>query len=330
MVIDQNATDPAFTEGRLPADDVLQSTIDWSRRQMSLNGHRPWKLISARRKFSKILIEIEEQRPDGPVRLILKIAEEDRARITFQALRELWDAGFRPPSQYTVVEPYAYLEEKRIVIQERAPGVELVRMVEANDPECLTGFEHSANWLARLHASGVHCEPWHERTWVLDKWATELSVTASDHAGRFVRVAEKASRAIAGIHEDMVPCHGDFHLMNIFVAPTGRITGIDIDKFGCRPRAEEVGYCLAQTASICFHRLKSFEASRTYRDLILERYESESGVAPDRAAMGAFMAATFIKNLHYDLVSYRSGRTHIVDSWLTAAEHCLEGDIASL
>jgi hypothetical protein len=39
------------------------------------------------------------------------------------------------------------------------------------------------------------------------------------------------------------------------------------------------------------------------------------------------MALTLIKNLHFDLFAYKSGRLHILPEWLDAAERCIRGDI---
>jgi aminoglycoside phosphotransferase len=324
MILDAAAPNPAFPDGRLPGEDLI-AVMEWARARLGLDASRPWKLISARSKLSKTLFEIEEERPSGAVRLIAKISSDERTRVTFEALRSLWNAGFCPPSRYTVVEPLAWFEERHLVILERAPGVELVEKVQARDAAVPDLIRETATWLLRLHAAPVPVEPWAEKSLRLDQW-TDAGI-APDHSDRIRRIAQQAEAEIGGHRDSLVPCHGDFHLLNMFVADSGRLTGIDVDKFGGRERAEEVGYFLAQTASIGFHRLGSFAETTDIRDLFLRSYEDGAAVLLDRRRMGAHMAATLIKNLHFDLFTYHSGRLHILDPWLDAAARCLDGDL---
>lgn len=328
MILDTTAENPAFPDGSLPNED-LQQLIDWVRARLGRNGHTSWHAISARRKLGNVLVEIEEERPEGRVRLIAKIAREERSRVTYTALTSLWEAGFRPPARHTVVEPVGWFPERHLIVLEKAPGVEVMDKVEKGDARSLEYVAETARWLAALHRTPVAFDAWPEESRI-DKWVQDLSSIAPDDAAHIRAIAEAASDVVTKGGEALVPCHGDFHLMNMFVADDGRMTAIDVDKFGGREAAWEVGYFLAQSLSIGFHRLGSFEASREVRRVFLATYEEATGKSFSRARLGADMALILIKNLHYDLFAYKSGRMHILPGWLAVADACLAGDIDSV
>jgi hypothetical protein len=325
-LVDPRAANPAFADGRPPVEDV-QEVIDWTRQRLRLGPDRPWKLISARRKFGKTLFEIEEHGPEGPFRMIAKIGREERMRNTWQALQTLWSAGFCPPAEFTVTKPVAFFPERHLLFQEKAPGSDLLSKIEKHAADGLLATRRAAHWLADLHSSALPCERWQADPAELSKWSSELGSIAPAAAVRIVAIADAARTGLRGHTPDIVPAHGDFHLLNIFIADNGRITAIDLDKFGGRDRAEEVGYALCQTACICFHRVGSFEVSLAARVEFLRAYEEVTGTVINRNAAGAQFAATLIKNLHFDLYACKTGRTELLEPWLSAAERCLRGDI---
>lgn len=326
MIIDSSAVNPAFADGHLPELN-LNELVQLARKELGLNASRPWRLISARRKLSKVLFELEEERPDGPVRFIAKISPEERTRVAFEALRSLWDAGFRPPGRFTVVEPVAYLPKRDLIIVERAPGAELVDLIQQRAANAHRNVQATAEWLARLHGADVRCDRWSEAGTDPEVWARDLSTVLPEQSQLLAAVVDRARRRIPSEPADLVPCHGDFHPLNMFIADNGRLTGIDLDKFGKRDRTEEVAYFLSQTASIGFHRMGSFAATSDLRRTFLDRYRDCSGTSLDPAAMAPYIALTLIKNLHFDLFTYKTGRVHIAQDWLKAADGCLAGKI---
>ena len=325
---DQSLTQGNQTGSGVPGYD-LDEIIAAARAELNLGPDRPWKIIAAKRKLGKLLFEVQEEGADGPIRMIGKVSREERTRVTHEALHKLWAAGFRPPAEFTVVKPILYLPSQSLIIQERAPGAEVMERIERQQPEALDLVDKSAVWLTKLHSAPIEFTVSESDTLRLAGWSADLQAAAPEHARRIEQIASAtlAKRQARTPSGEPVPSHGDYHPMNIFFAETGRMTVIDIDKFGGRERSEEVAYFLAQTASICFHRLGGFESSVELRRRFRQAYEEASGVSLDSSDMGAFMAGTILKNLHFDLITYKTGRVEIIDEWMDAAESCLNGDI---
>ena len=106
--------------------------------------------------------------------------------------------------------------------------------------------------------------------------------------------------------------------MNVFISDSA-ITAIDIDKFSQREPEADVGYFLMQTAAFDFFENGSFDFTEPARRRFLQAYENETGwtVRQDRTAF--HMAASFLKNLHFEVVLLKTGNTEYVEPWLWGA-----------
>ena len=100
MLYDTTATNAAFANGR-PPEDIFE-ILEWAKQQTDSNRESDWRLISARRRFGKILFEIEETTTAGPRRLIGKLGKAERATTLFDTLVLLRSAGFEPPARLPV------------------------------------------------------------------------------------------------------------------------------------------------------------------------------------------------------------------------------------
>jgi aminoglycoside phosphotransferase len=325
MILDQTAVNPTFTEGRVP--DQVDALVEWLRGEMKVEADREWTIVSARRKFGKELVEIEEQRPEGPFRMIVKVGKPHRIKLNYEALELLWNAGFHPPAKFTVPQPIAYFPERDLLVQEKAPGEDLLtRMLKGDEVEEAAAL--AAEWLARVHDSGVPIEQWKVLGPPPSQLAEELASILKPEVGREVVALYREAEAYVKSQEpELVPAHGDYHPHNVLLCKKGRVTGIDVDKFGTRDRTEEVAYALAQIACIGYQRAKGFETSRLCRQAFLGGYERASGRSLDRSRIGATMALTILSNLHFDLYAFKTGKTELVEPWLHNAASCLEGNL---
>jgi aminoglycoside phosphotransferase (APT) family kinase protein len=280
-------------------------------------------LISARRRFGKKFFEVEEETPAGKRRLIGKFGKTERTQTLHETLHLLRNNGFRPPSMFVVPEPIAHFAEKGFLLQEKATGVQASDLMRktTSGPSLVASCAaaRAAMWLAALHCCGVRAPSAASSREALSEWASGLAAAVPAETRRIDVIAEAIGRGLAQPPAQTVPCHGDFHPMNIFIAGD-EITAIDLDKFSEREPESDIGYFLSQTAAFDFFENASFGFSAGARRAFVESYESHAGRRISRSRAAMYMAMAFLKNLHFDLVLLESGRTERVDAWLAATE----------
>jgi aminoglycoside phosphotransferase (APT) family kinase protein len=325
MLFDPGAADASFVEGRPP--DNIREIVHSLRKQLGLDGSRPWTLISARTKLGRILFEVEEQTANGPRRFIGKVGRVERVETLYRALKALRAAGFKPPSRITVPEPVACLPECGVVLQEKVPGRSASDLLFQSSGRASIAAADCARWLVALHEGGVTAPQVETGTRQVHEWVRELAETLPKEAVRLEKIAEAISiEARSGVSV-VVPAHGDFHPMNVIIAGNTRVTGIDIDKFGCREREADLGWFLMQTAAFGHFRTGTFEATDAARRLFMRCYEAEIGNRVQANRVALHMAMAFLKNLHFELVLLKTGHTELAAPWLGGAARVLEGDI---
>src|SRR5262245_7596584 len=290
---------------------------------------RSCRIVRFRRNLGKFIIEFDtetEDRADANLgRLIGKVYKGDCGQGHFDALLRLREAGFRPPSPFTVVHPIAYIADRCFLLQEKAPGSLLADLIFGElDAAAVNALERAAGWLAALHEAEVNAQPRLERVRTLvARQGCELMELLPQLSSRLGRLA---SRALAGLESrhltPLVPSHGDFHPKNVFITVDGRVTVIDFDTFGLQEQAADVAYILAQTAIMGYRRLGNFAATRQARHCFLQAYlEAAPMMSGQRLAL--YLGMVFLQSLHYELCTLRNGRTDIIEPWLANAERCL-------
>jgi len=319
MLYDLTANDACFREGRPPAG--IDELLSWARSR--LGDRPPWRLISARRKMGRTLFEIEEDTPSGPRRLIGKIGKSERAGTLYRTLQALRRAGFAPPARYTVPEPVAFIDERGFVLQEKVAGTQAAVLLSSGGDAGCAAARDCAAWLAALHECRLPAAASEIDAHDVWTWANDLASACPSAAGRIRAVADAIFSEIGQKATDPLPSHGDFHPMNVFISGAERVTGIDIDKFALREPESDAGWFLMQTAAFGFFENGSFNCTAAARRAFVERYEAESGRALrlDRALV--YIAMAFLKNLHFELVLLKTGRTEYTDPWLSAASSAI-------
>ena len=291
------------------------------------------RALAFRRKGRKVLIEFELAAVDGivrPERCIGKSFADGRGQRILDFQSKVWRAGLRPPAPYTVARPICYIAERSLLLQEKAPGRPVADVLLGDSRAAAAVAARCAAWVAAFQAAPVEPEPSLERVRSgVERYASELAELFLHHARRIERLASCALEALAQGHIAMLaPSHGDLHPENLFVADDGRLTALDLDKFGGQERAADVGYFLAQTAIMGYFRQGSFASTEWPRREFLRAYEEAAGVLCP-ARLGLYVGLAFLQSLHYELWVFRNGKTHILEPWLRNAERGIrDGSIA--
>ena len=288
-----------------------------------------------KRRREKLVVEIKATAPDGnghvPTRCIVKMHGSDRTIGSYEALSRLWEAGFRPPSPYTVPRPVAYIADRGLLVQEKAPGAPLLDIILRGGHDATAAVVRAVGWLAALHTSAVEAAPRRAKLLsAVTRYAKELAAILPLQASRITRLAASALEQIESSDQSVsVPSHGDFHPKNIFITPTGQVAAIDFDTFGRQAAAADVAYFLAQTAIMGYFRRGSFAATAFVRDSFLEAYEK--AVFPlARRRLALYLGMAFLQSLHYELWVLRNDKPAIIEPWLDNGERCLLGGEAML
>ncbi|HYP06558.1 MAG TPA: phosphotransferase [Bryobacteraceae bacterium] len=246
-----------------------------------------WRLLSASVKLSKAIFEAEY---DGR-RVIGKVSGSKRAQTAFGSLQVLRDAGLRPPSEFVVPEPIAWFDDLKLLVLEKAPGVAVTSSLQDGmDTEAYV--RRAAEWLQCLQALELSLPEDHFNAEAAEKRATELINAVGGG------IVEETARGVIDIlrvtPSTLVPSHGDFHPMNVFVSPQ-RVTVIDLDTVALREPEADVGYFLAQTANFGLLIFDTLDVTRELRALFL-------GAFPDldRKRLCAHVAGALLQSLHYD------------------------------
>ena len=294
------------------------------------NGHaRSCELVRwFKRRREKLVVELEAADPRGngnpPLRYIVKLHKRDRTYGSYQAMSRLWDAGFRPPSPYTVARSVAYIADSGLLVQEKAPGRLLLDLILDGGDEATQAIVRSAGWLVALHASSVETHPRQARLGsAVTRFSTELVELFPKQASRIRRLADRALEELDSPDQSpLVPSHGDFHPKNVFITDLGRVTAIDFDTFGLQEAAADVAYLLAQTAIMGYFRRGSFAVTVQARDCFLQAYESAASPLP-RLRLALYVGMAFLQSLHYELWVLKNDKRAIMEPWLEIAERCV-------
>ena len=282
MAVNLRASDPVLA-GAKPAGENVETLLEAAREEFG----GKWRIVSSHMKLRKTLFEAEF----NGRRVFGKVSKSKRARSTFGSLQKLWQAGMRPPSRYTVTEPLGWIEERSLLLQERAPGSSILDSMQRRE-DIVAHARDAAAWVRCLWAMDVDTPVVSFDADQVAQRAAELSGAVSDP--RIERMAARACDVLSLPATAPVPSHGDFHPMNVFVSPD-RVTAIDLDTFSCREREFDVAYFLAQFAIFGLHVYGDFNATRSAREAFLD-----SCGPVDEQRLAAHMAWTLLGSLHYD------------------------------
>jgi hypothetical protein len=308
MTVNLHGSDPIPTEDRR---DIVERLVSLAEERLGADAGAPWHIVSFHSKMTKTIFEVED---GNGRRLVGKVSKSDRAAHTWQTLRLLWDAGMRPPSKFTVTEPVAWFPDHRLLLQEKAPGNMLLDLVSARNPAALEGTVASAEWIRVVQSLDVPVPAASDLAPAIERCRDELSAALPDRKRRIRRAADALLERLP-YEGTLVPSHGDFHPMNVFLSETGRLTAIDLDTFAGREPAADVAYFAAQLAIMGYLALGDFGSTSELRSALLR---SAPAVPAERVDLHSRIA--FLRTLHYDICILKLGSDSKVEPFLRAAE----------
>jgi aminoglycoside phosphotransferase (APT) family kinase protein len=309
----------------------LAAPLQELRAILQIDETTEWRLVNAWSKRKKVLFELEEkghqQRRTLVGRLLDRPPRADRNRACYRALEVLWAAGLRPPCARTVPQPIGHSANWQVILQEKAPGDLLDNLFVRDAGTARRSAAMAGEWLNALHSLPLEFS---EQTKILPKldiWSAALKQLSPQHSTMLERIHQQiAAQLLDEPANAPAPSHGDFHATNILISDTGRVTGIDFDNFGGRERAADLGYFLGQTAARGFRKTGSFGSTAEVRAAFIQNYAAAAGLKmPPRLRVGSHAGAAFLRLLHDELCLMKSGRTDLIDPWLTAAELSASG-----
>jgi len=258
------------------------------------------------------------------------VVKEDRKRVprwADKAARVLQAAGLGDAAHYRVAHPYGVTAPGALV-SERAPGLSLAALLHAapdTTAAALLGQE-LAGWVLALQGCGAVL-PGSDRRGLADAapQLVQVAAVAGPAAGRELAILVRDLAAIDRAHPagPLLPCHGDLHPANVFRSDTG-LVAIDLDTVAAREPAYDVGYAVAQLVVSSLLGGVPLEVARAAAVSLWDAYVAAGAPADDeRVAVQATRAV--IQSMHFELVTYATGRPGLRAAWTDLAFSMLHG-----
>lgn len=261
--------------------------------------------------------------------LVLKQYADDRGAWTCRWLQRLTDAGLDAPGEFRVTAARGWSATYRTLVTDVAPGAAWADWLTATEQNRDAAAVAAADWLTALQTLSVALpdRTAHRAVANLHHEASGLAVTFPEVASRLRRVAQAAatrldeSATCASVRR-LVPSHGDLHPNNLYLMAGAPLvaTAIDVDTAGMRRPSYDVGYALAQLLVVSWQRTGSFRTGAAAAQVFWQRW---AGIGNDVDAVPAEAARALVQSLHFELITYRTGRTDLLARWLDLADAVL-------
>lgn len=264
---------------------VADAVLGWASERFGTDATLVGKPSAVGAGFDSF-IHLIELRGDGlpeawRLPLVVRILPTaDRAeRAEFEAATQDWaaDAGYPAPRVHAVIPPGELLDLP-VQIMERAPGVTMLDALKAKPWRARSFVDQLAALQLRLHALDT-------RSWPHPPSAAPLTDVRLSLTRRAVRelgdpdLAAALDRADALVASgatgegELVPCHGDFHPLNVMVDGS-RASVLDWTDAGLGPREADLArtVLLLNVASIAADRPIERAALRAAGPRLARRY----------------------------------------------------------
>ncbi len=261
--------------------------------------------------------------------LVLKQYADDRGAWTQLWLQRLVTAGFGPPGQLGVTPARGWSRTHRTLVTDLAPDHPWTSWLVGAPDARSAAARAAADWLTALQSLELTLpvRTGYRAGADLERQSAELAAAFPGYAMSITALHRAVQARLYGPGSSgatvLVPSHGDLHPNNLHIVDGSilSVMAIDVDTAGLRRPAYDVGYALAQLLIGSWMRTGSFHAGAAAGLVFWHRWTSDGG--RDAGAVAAESVRALMQSLHFELVTYRNGRTNILDLWLGIAHSLL-------
>lgn len=313
--------------------DFFRTRLPWLFPQgLILEGCRPKVMrdrLGSRQVVSyRLFFADKAGRKAEPMVFVLKrYADKAEGKKIHSIMKLLWENGFNHESSLTIPEPFCYLDDLGIQVQERAHGLLLRKNLHLHGPVALARMKAVARWLVKLHHldadfTGISPHPDEESS--IRVFVDQVG--SREHRHFLPKLEELASRILERLASfnsvPLAPVHGDFQCENIFI-DKGNVMVVDFDRFCRSDPARDVGYIIAQIRAMAF--LVGAPSGPVFLGLkaFWEEYLAAATVAERKtlsARTSLFAARKCLQNIYYMSYVLPGEGVHIVSVLLEEAE----------
>ena len=253
--------------------------------------------------------------------LVVKQDRKRTPRWADHAGRALSAAGMGPSSMYRVARPYGVCTPG-VLVSERVQGLSLLAAGTAGQQVSAAARcgERLGAWVLALQQAPA-CFPSSSRRGLQDTVPQVVQIAAgagTPQAGRSLgRLARLLEERTQAPQQPEVASHGDLHPANVFTVDDS-VVAIDLDTVAAREPAYDVGYAVAHLVVSPYLAGAPLALGLAAAGELWDTYRRGDGAASDeRIAVQA--ARALVQSLHFELVTYATGRTDLVELFCTFA-----------
>ncbi|MFN2558036.1 MAG: phosphotransferase family protein [Nitriliruptorales bacterium] len=254
--------------------------------------------------------------------IVLKHDRRQRAGTVSRVLRQLRDAGLRPPAHFRVPEPLGVSTDGLLLVQEWVAGVPWADALGSQKADAAS--VRAAGWLVTLQSLPVSAAVCDAHLGSIRRYERELAAAHPSEAPAIRQLAARLLDSLGSGPEPAVPSHGDLHPKNLLI--DGEVvTAVDFDTFALREPAFDVGYAIGELLIMSLLRLGEVAAGFTAAADFWLSYRERGGTA-GRERVALHVGRTFLQSLHYELCVLRNSRNELLRRWLELAREWMDGD----
>jgi hypothetical protein len=319
-----NQTDPGIPTLAAVLDPVelarqLSALLGWDTSQGIRLRVLRWK------RASRCTLEIASTSSSGPQELIGKVFAEDRSDV-YQAMQEIWRAGFGEGAEFAIPRPVAFVEPLRLLLCEKVPGAKAQDLVlSASESDRVLAAERCARWLVRFQTRGprlgrvVHLN---DHLIPLDGWwrcVADLGRPSADKACRLFEHLKASASTLGSI--ETCAAHGMYTSNQLILAGTRTVT-IDWDTYMVADPCHDVARFVVALQRMTLRKLGSLHALDGVAEVFVKTYLAE-GRSDAETRLPFHKAAIFLERAKRDVGAKKPGWRETAEAMLDEGLHAL-------